>query len=528
MNGTMVNVIIHLCIIFFLAAILVLFVDRNVIVFDEGFMLLGAEKLWHGSTIHRDFYSMYGPGQYGIIAAFFALFGPSVLSERAVGLILEMAAILAVYVILLRFLKTWLAALFALTAALWLASVGVLFSPLLPCLLLSLVSAWLFSLAVSSKTAWKPMFWSGICSGLAVTCRYDIGFALAAAQAGGLVVCACAEPGIRHALQAKIPDMAQLALGFCVVVIPFFGLLAALGALDDLWAQVVRFPAETYAKMRSLPLPRPWIIRDNPREIGTFLPLPIAGLGVWAVAAAIYRKEADRRYLGAITILLLLTLAFIAKAYVRISAVHMSLAIVSGIALLGVVTGNWSREGTMGRALLSAVLVFSITCTLFPSKTNLWWAERNLAWLDGPAPCAVPVGLERLRCFSVDDDMKAAMLYVQSVTAPKTPIYVGLGRHDKILINDVAFYFLADRPSITRWFQMDPGVATTEQIQREIVADLQAARPPYIVLESQWDNLKEPNASAVSSGVTLLDDFIRGRFVPVARFGPISVLQAAR
>jgi hypothetical protein len=47
------------------------------------------------------------------------------------------------------------------------------------------------------------------------------------------------------------------------------------------------------------------------------------------------------------------------------------------------------------------------------------------------------------------------------------------------------------------------------------------------VLESEWDDFDEPNESSVSSGVTLLDDFLRSNFQPVRVFGKLTVLWAA-
>lgn len=38
--------------------------------------------------------------------------------------------------------------------------------------------------------------------------------------------------------------------------------------------------------------------------------------------------------------------------------------------------------------------------------------------------------------------------------------------------------------------------------------------------------MREPNDSAVSSGVTILDDFIGETFAPAATFGPDAVLLA--
>jgi len=59
-----------------------------------------------------------------------------------------------------------------------------------------------------------------------------------------------------------------------------------------------------------------------------------------------------------------------------------------------------------------------------------------------------------------------------------------------------------------------------------MIGDLQAAKPPYVVLESEWEDFNEPNESAVSSGVTLLDDFLRSNFQPVQVFGKLRVLRA--
>jgi len=108
---------------------------------------------------------------------------------------------------------------------------------------------------------------------------------------------------------------------------------------------------------------------------------------------------------------------------------------------------------------------------------------------------------------------------------PGDYIFVGVGRHDKIFVNDVAFYFLANLRSTTKWHEFVPGLQTTEPIQRSMVAELESKKPRFVVLESQWDDVREPNDSALSSGVTILDDYIRYRFKLIAKFGTVSVLQ---
>jgi hypothetical protein len=42
--------------------------------FDEGIVLSDTMIVLHGQIIHRDFYSLYGPGRYYVIATLFQLF----------------------------------------------------------------------------------------------------------------------------------------------------------------------------------------------------------------------------------------------------------------------------------------------------------------------------------------------------------------------------------------------------------------------------------------------------------------------
>ena len=87
------------------------------------------------------------------------------------------------------------------------------------------------------------------------------------------------------------------------------------------------------------------------------------------------------------------------------------------------------------------------------------------------------------------------------------------------------FYFLAERHSATKYHELHPGLATTEEVQLEIIDELKRKNVKFIVLWSGAENVTEPNESSVSSGVTLLDDFIRTNYAPVMYFGPYKILQ---
>src|SRR5262245_14810209 len=65
----------------------------------------------------------------------------------------------------------------------------------------------------------------------------------------------------------------------------------------------------------------------------------------------------------------------------------------------------------------------------------------------------------------------------------------------------------------------------SRSIQDQMIVDLKKNAPRYVVIDMEWDNYNEPNESAVSSGVTALDDFIADTYFVVARFPPFVVLQ---
>jgi hypothetical protein len=96
-------------------------------------------------------------------------------------------------------------------------------------------------------------------------------------------------------------------------------------------------------------------------------------------------------------------------------------------------------------------------------------------------------------------------------------------RHDKLLMNDIGLYFAADRPPATRWHHFDPGLQTREDVQRHMIRELEERGTRWAVRDSSWDRASEPNESAVSSGVHLLDRYLAARYRPVRRFGPISL-----
>ena len=66
---------------------------------DEGIIVLYAQQILDGRLPQRDFYTVYGPGTFGLTAAAFALFGSSLVVERLVGLAMQALVVQGVYLL---------------------------------------------------------------------------------------------------------------------------------------------------------------------------------------------------------------------------------------------------------------------------------------------------------------------------------------------------------------------------------------------------------------------------------------------
>ena len=145
------------------------------------------------------------------------------------------------------------------------------------------------------------------------------------------------------------------------------------------------------------------------------------------------------------------------------------------------------------------------------------------AFIDHIAVASTLPDLPSIGLFSTDSNRIEAALYVIGATRPEERILSATGRHDKIFVNDIIFYFLVHRLPGTRWHHYDPGVQTTKEVQRQMIRELEGNAVSVIVRDTRWDGKSEPNKSAESSGVTLLDDYIALQYQEVRKFGSITV-----
>jgi hypothetical protein len=119
--------------------------------------------------------------------------------------------------------------------------------------------------------------------------------------------------------------------------------------------------------------------------------------------------------------------------------------------------------------------------------------------------------------------------FVHAHTEPRQRLFVGLHRHDVVIIGDVMIYFVLDRPSATRYHELHPAVTDTARVQNEIIRDLQEKNVSLVILkyifsDEALEREKTNFARHLSkSGVTDLDEFIGKNYLQVGTFGSYTV-----
>jgi Dolichyl-phosphate-mannose-protein mannosyltransferase len=515
---------------------------RGLLLYDEFLALYGADRVLHGARPYRDFLTLYGPAQFYLLALWFKLFGVSALAGRVYDAFIKAGIACATFALVIRLASRQYAVLAFAAVVLWLTCIedAAYNYSAYPALLLSLVSCLFFSRYLNDPSKIAPLFTAGVLVGAAVCFRHDFGFYLCITQ---LIILAWSISS-RKLSALRRPALFYIS-GITIVVVPVALLLFWTIPHNDIFFDLFYLPAKVYPRMRSLPFkisvipqllrhPFRWSNRFELQEAIVFFPVLVCTAS--AVILFLSRKPqsglfSDTHQRQIFGLLTLLGSFFFIKGLIRVSPVQMVQCIVVGIILLVVLLSRIPQLGPAASIMVAVCTLIFLACSAPIVLGFFLFTHNNVVDLIHPSrptsiynTCHPPAGLERARCLILDPAAAAAIQYVEQRTSPQDKIFVGAGRHDKILANDIRFYFVSGRPAITKWQEFDPGLQTTLPFQNQIIASMQQYSPKLIVLNSYWDNLMEPNDSRFSSGVTTLDDYIHANYAPQATFGTIVIL----
>jgi hypothetical protein len=531
----------------FLISYLTLFLEmsRRPYKYDEGIVLTAAMRVAAGQLPHRDFYAIYGPAQFYVLAGLFKSFGESLLVERLYDLFIKAFLVTSVYTIASIYSRRSVAACTAAATVCLLISVNNLAGTAqIPVSLLNIIASAVVLPAFLHGVSRKRMFAAGAVAGIATLFRYDTGVALF-----GVQICVLAtatflkdEPGRwRMFASALWPYL----LAFTVVTLPVALFYLSVAPIQPFVHDIIVYPSKFYPRTRKLPFPG-----MHPRQfedLEIYLPLVAVGLSIYAVvfrrlgyrsAKALISLSEDEGWLGFLITFGLLALVMYGKGLVRVAIGQMYIANVPSLLLTAVLFQYRRILPRLGRACVMGLVCLSALATTWGAlhETKLLYLqhvsvpERLFSSVTGASSiettwCKTTNALTRGFCFLPEEERLQTIEFVDRHTRPDQKLYVGLTAHDKAYANDNIIYFGAQRLPATRWSHFDPFLQNSYEIQAQMVQELEMNAPPYIVLDSEFQQIREPNESSTSTGVTLLDEYIHRRYQHIDTFGEMFVWQ---
>lgn len=571
-------------VLLFLVSFMVLFLGmrRYPLPYDEGVVLTAAMRVAAGQVPHRDFYAIYGPADFYLPAALFKIFGPSLLIVRILDLFVEGITVVAMFVVTSFYCRRRVAICVTLVAFLWIYGLNAyISSTVFPVALLSLVSSTLLIPLFVGGVTRRRLCAAGALAGLCAFYRYDTGVALLAVQVCIIAIAGHFQP---DAASRRISIIASALwpyiLGFAILTVPAIIYFLSVSSVYPLIYDVVVLQAANYQRYRHMPFPGIHLKKLD--DLAVYGPIVAIALSLFALLTFGSRSHPDhpagkqgqsgtKQMCGLLITLSLLAFVMFFKGYVRVGTLNMFISFLPSLLLTAVLFEHRMKLPQLARALVLCLACFFIfTAAFCAAKATRFdllqgsipdrivrvlfasgrpapqpgptWCKLSNPLIKGfcsveddgltkPSPevqsawCKESNPLTKGFCFLVDYGRLQTIEFIETHTRPGQRLFVGLSRHDRTIGNDNLIYFAAQRLPATQWSHFDPGLQNSYPVQAEMVGELRAASPPYIVLDSEFDSIYEPNDSSISSGVTLLDDFIHSQYRYVQSFGEMSIWQ---
>jgi hypothetical protein len=502
--------------------------------YDEGFAVFNATRIMEGDVPYKDFWTIYPPGQFYVLAAIFKTFGTNLLIARIYDTIVHFVIVICTYLIAKKITSHSLSLLACVVTTLLLAIADSYAYAVFPAMALALLS--ILSMLQYTQTGQRRWALSaGLLTGMTTLFRWDIGLYTGISVALTILFSHFFQMTQETKLPAKEllkPSklLSTLFGGALFIVLPCYGYFICRSGFGNLWTQAVIFPTTMLHEVRWLPYPSlipsslPYTLNifafiatnsEFSNWLRFYVPLVIYGIAFYDLSLSLLRKRVvyNPHFFGTTTLTILGVLLF-AQALSRYDYIHvLPSSIVAFLVIIPIIhRGVLNFHNLVLRYyFVTAVFVLVVFYFLFPVRSILI-STKNFS------PLGCYSHIDRAGCIYISKDQEQAVEFITMHTRGGESIFVGNRRHDLISINDVGFYFLSNRPSATKYHDLFPGVATTRSVQEEIVDDIKLKSVQWVVLVNVPES-RESNASAVSSGVHVLDDFIRSAYAPIVKFG---------
>jgi hypothetical protein len=317
-----------------------------------------------------------------------------------------------------------------------------------------------------------------------------------------------------------------------VAFVPLAAWLLAVVPVREVVFELFTYPATTYAEMRSLPYP-PFVkgplsfgLLAHPRllpgyfDMAFYAPLALHAVGLIVCVADARRRGravlSDAMWVGLASASLLGACVF-QLAVVRSDRVHIAGTLLLSYPVAAALAARLLDRGGLARRAVAVALTLVVAFTLnWPLQSMPAMSASRLA---SSLSVSGDDAENRASGLEAASSRRDAAEFLRSVVPPGERIFVGCGRHDRVYASAPILYFLSGRLPGTKYHALDPGVATRDDVQRDICADLDRHRVEYVAIDTRFDEWTEPNGSSVASGSKRLDEYLCANYSLARRFG---------
>lgn len=496
-----------LILLFFLSVLYLLhIITMEVNVFDEGIILSGADRVLKGHLPYNDFWTVYPPGQYYVLAFLFDNFGSSIFIERIYDITIKALIAIVIFAIIRKLLSSNKAAILGWILALfWIGAADYPAYPVYPAILLIYLAIYFFLIHIEKNNS-SALISSSILLTVSAIFRHDFA-AYAAVTILSLLL-------LRKATEKRTTWFAISSYlgGFLIVGLPFLYFILIKFNLTQLFNQLIIHPLEITNKYRWLPYPPPSL-----ENIAFYIFPLISVIGVcFSLFRIIKNKKTDPLSYGILTISLLGVL-FFNQARARSDIIHLFPTAINSIILVPIMWVILSQLFSPNhRWVIRLLFIIAFTFTFIsPIKKKILSFKTDSFIITGNHD------LERAGYAQLPVHLKEIIKYIQSNTSSEEAIYVGVNNHDKFIINDIIIYYLSCRNYATRYHEFSPGIANTLLGQKTIISELKNSSNKLIVLSpGYW---YEPNDTKIDFNIDIVDSYIRKNYDLKSSFGDYDV-----
>jgi hypothetical protein len=497
---------------------------------EEGEALTWAHVVLHGGVLSKDVYCLYGPLATAPLVAVFKLFGTSVRLGRLCLYLLDLPALLAVYVLLRELARTRIAALLGVGL--------VLFDRMwpMPAMSWSLLRTGLGLAAIAALArslrsgAPRGLVVAGAAVGLGIFFSQEAGVAAAVACAAGLAIdLAWRRPGWKAAAR----DASCFAAGLAVTTLPLIAWAASNGALPAMLHNLFGFARLRVLGHGAQPFPALWSYPERDDVLGIlavyFGPVLYA-FAAFRLATRVFCADRAPEIAVQAAVVVYGVVLF-ASPLSRPDPTHVLFAMPPAFVLAVVFAEDAAaavvRRGSefarrSAAAAFLAVVLAGLSAFAADAGENVTLFSRQ-AWfcltgrLTGPAeegsrtldlPRGGGIRVPRDRA----DEIEAVVTYLRSATAADEPFWA--------FPNEPMLNVLADRP-LSNPYPLSLFAVTRAQ-RADLIAAVERSTARYAVV-----NQKPTIVDGIPSrdAVPELWSYLEARFVPERRFGRFVVMR---